>query len=67
MLKAITVGGVGTFVFSTFAALMVGYFLHYGGVPAIASFIGVAVAIGFIIIGVFGPNSRGCPPETVNY
>jgi putative MFS transporter len=52
---------------AAFAGLIVGYFLHYGGVPAIAVFIGVAMAIGIVIIGVFGPNTTGRPLESVNF
>lgn len=52
---------------AAFAGLMVGYFLHSGGVPAIAVFIGVAMAIGAIIIGVFGPSTLARPLEAVNH
>ena len=52
---------------AAFAALIVGFFLHFGGVPAIAAFIGVAMAIGVIIVGVFGPDTRARPLEAVNF
>ena len=52
---------------AAFAGLAVGYFLHSGGVAAIAVFIGVAMAMGAIIVGVFGPNTLGRPLEAVNH
>ncbi|WP_298161673.1 MFS transporter [Acidocella sp.] len=64
--------GVG-FVYSwsrlsaAFAGLAVGYFLNNGGVPAIAVFIGVTMAIAVIIIGAFGPPTRARALENVSH
>ena len=68
----IRAGGVGIVwswsrLAAAFAGLAVGYFLFYGGVPALAVFIGVAMAIGIVIVAVFGPNTAGRPLEAVNH
>ena len=52
---------------AAFAGLAVGYFLHNGGVPAIAVFVGVAIAIAVIIISAFGPRTLARALEAVSY
>jgi putative MFS transporter len=64
--------GIG-FVYSwsrsaaAFAGLAIGYFLHAGGVPAVAVFIGVAMVVAIVIIGVFGPHTGGRALEQINH
>ena len=52
---------------AAFAGLAIGYFLHAGGVPAVAVFIGVAMVIGIVMISVFGPSTRGRALEEINH
>lgn len=52
---------------AAFAGLAVGYFLNDGGVPAIAVFVGVTMAISVIIIAAFGPRTLGKPLEAINH
>jgi putative MFS transporter len=52
---------------AAFAGLAVGYFLHNGGVPAIAVFVGVAMAIAVIIISAFGPRTVARALEAVSH
>ncbi|OYV25040.1 MAG: MFS transporter [Acidocella sp. 20-63-7] len=52
---------------AAFAGLAVGYFLYDGGVPAIAVFIGVTMAIAVIIIGAFGPRTLARSLEVVSH
>jgi putative MFS transporter len=51
---------------AAFAGLMVGYLLADGGVPAVALFIGIAMAVGIAAIAVFGPSTRGVALEQLN-
>lgn len=43
---------------AAFAGLAIGYFLHSGGVGAVAAFIGVAMLVVIGVIGIFGPATR---------
>lgn len=52
---------------AAFAGLAVGYFLYAGGVPAVAVFIGVAMVVAMVIIGVFGPDTTARPLEDINH
>lgn len=52
---------------AAFAGLAVGYFLYAGGVPAVAVFIGVAMVVGVVMIGVFGPDTTARPLEDINH
>ncbi len=52
---------------AAFAGLAVGYFLHAGGVPAVAVFIGIAMVVGIVVIGVFGPDTKGLALEQINH
>ena len=51
---------------AAFAGLVIGTLLHSGGVPAVAVFIGGAMLVGIIIIGAFGPSTRGLALEQIN-
>jgi len=51
---------------AAFAGLLVGILLADGGVPAVAVFIGAAMAIGMIAIGAFGPSTRGVALEQLS-
>src|SRR6185437_10498133 len=51
---------------AAFAGLMVGYLLADGGVPAVALFIGIAMAVGIVAIAVFGPSTRGVALEQLS-
>ncbi len=51
---------------AAFAGLIVGILLADGGVPAVAVFIGAAMAIGMIAIGAFGPSTRGVALEQLS-
>lgn len=52
---------------AAFAGLAVGYFLNDGGVPAIAVFIGVTMAISVIMIVAFGPTTLARPLEAISH
>lgn len=52
---------------AAFAGLAIGYFLGAGGVPAVAIFIAIAMVIGIVVIGVFGPATRGISLERINH
>jgi putative MFS transporter len=52
-------------VSAAFAGLAIGYFLHTGGVPAVAIFIGVAMLVVIGVIGVFGPRTRELALEQI--
>ena len=52
---------------AAFAGLAVGYFLYAGGVPAVAVFIGIAMVVAMVVIGVFGPNTKGLALEQINH
>jgi putative MFS transporter len=51
---------------AAFAGLMIGSLLASGGVPAVATFVGAAMVVGFTLIGVFGPSTRGQRLEQLN-
>jgi putative MFS transporter len=52
---------------AAFAGLMIGYFLMVGGVPAVAVFICIAMVVGIVAIGVFGPKTSGLALERINH
>ena len=43
---------------AAFAGLAIGYILHTAGVPGVASFIAIAMAVVVVAIGGFGPRTR---------
>lgn len=51
---------------AAFAGLAIGYFLGAGGVPAVAIFIAIAMVVGIVVIGMFGPSTKGIPLEQIN-
>ncbi len=51
---------------AAFAGLAIGFFLKAGGTPAVALFIGAAMAIMVVTIGVFGPRTRGRSLEDIS-
>jgi MFS transporter, putative metabolite:H+ symporter len=51
---------------AAFAGLIVGFLLADGGVPAVAVFIGGAMAVGIGVIAAFGPSTRGVALEQLN-
>ena len=51
---------------AAFGGLAVGYFLHVGGVLAVAAFIGTAMLVGITMIGLFGPRTKGLALEEIN-
>ncbi len=51
---------------AAFAGLAIGYFLNAGGVPAVAIFIAIAMVVGIVVIGVFGPETKGVSLEKIN-
>ena len=51
---------------AAFAGLAIGYFLSVGGVPAVAVFIAIAMVVGIVVIGVFGPTTKGISLERIN-
>jgi putative MFS transporter len=50
---------------AAFAGLAIGYFLHTGGVTAVAAFIGAAMLVVIFVIGVFGPRTRDLALEQI--
>ncbi|MDE8344560.1 MAG: MFS transporter [Acidocella sp.] len=52
---------------AAFAGLAIGYFLHAGGVPAVAVFISIAVIVGMVMISVFGPRTSARALEEINH
>ncbi|WBO59510.1 MFS transporter [Acidocella sp. MX-AZ03] len=52
---------------AAFAGLAVGYFLSDGGVPAIAVFIGVTMAISIIMVFAFGPRTLAQSLEAISH
>lgn len=50
---------------AAFAGLAIGYFLHEGGVPAVALFIAVAMFVVIGVIGIFGPLTRDLALEQI--
>jgi len=51
---------------AAFAGLMIGFFLHHGGVIAVALFIAASMGVVIISIGGFGPRTRGLALEDIN-
>ena len=51
---------------AAFAGLVIGYFLGIGGVSAVAVFIAIAMVVGIVVIGVFGPKTKGISLEAIN-
>jgi putative MFS transporter len=51
---------------AAFAGLAIGVLLHSYGVPGVAVFIGVAMLVGMLMIGLFGPSTRGRSLEQIN-
>jgi putative MFS transporter len=51
---------------AAFAGLVIGALLATGGVPAVAVFIGGAMAVGIVVIGLFGPSTNGRALELLN-
>lgn len=52
---------------AAFAGLAIGHLLGAGGVPAVAVFIAIAMVLGIVVIGVFGPATGGLPLERINH
>src|SRR6185312_14775311 len=52
---------------AAFAGLAIGYLLGAGGVPAVAIFIAIAMVVGIVVIGVFGPATKGISLERINH
>jgi putative MFS transporter len=48
------------------AGLLIGFFLKEGGTPAVAAFIGSAMAVMVVTIGVFGPRTRHLALEEIS-
>jgi putative MFS transporter len=51
---------------AAFSGLIIGSLLATGGVPAVAAFIGGAMIVGMVVIGIFGPSTRGFTLEQLN-
>ena len=51
---------------AAFAGLAIGYLLGAGGVSAVAVFIAIAMVVGIVVIGVFGPATNGISLERIN-
>ncbi|HVC01508.1 MAG TPA: MFS transporter [Steroidobacteraceae bacterium] len=52
---------------AAFGGLAVGYFLHSGGVPAVAAFIAGAMLIAIAAIALFGPRTKGLTLEQIEH
>ncbi|RUL71879.1 MFS transporter [Dyella choica] len=52
---------------AAFAGLGIGYFLDLGGVLAVATFIAIAMLVGIVAIGVFGPSTKGVALEHISH
>ena len=52
---------------AAFAGLVIGYLLGAGGVSAVAVFIAIAMVVGIVVIGAFGPATKGIPLERINH
>jgi putative MFS transporter len=50
---------------AAFGGLAIGYFLHSGGVPAVAIFIGIAMLVVIGVIGFFGPATKELALEQI--
>lgn len=51
---------------AAFAGLAIGYLLNAGGALAVAVFIAIAMAVGIVMIGVFGPRTKGAALEEIS-
>jgi putative MFS transporter len=51
---------------AAFSGLIIGSLLVRGGVAAVAMFIGGAMLVGIVSIGLFGPATRGLTLEQLN-
>jgi MFS transporter, putative metabolite:H+ symporter len=51
---------------AAFSGLITGSLLATGGVPAVAVFIGGAMIVGIVVIGIFGPSTNGLALEQLN-
>ncbi len=51
---------------AAFSGLIIGSLLATGGVPAVAVFIGGAMLVGIVVIGIFGPSTKGLALEQLN-
>ena len=51
---------------AAFSGLAIGYFLHVGGVPAVAAFIAGAMLVAIASIALFGPRTKGLSLERIN-
>ena len=52
---------------AAFAGLAIGYLLSVGGVSAVAVFIAIAMVVGIVVIGMFGPATKGISLESINH
>jgi putative MFS transporter len=46
--------------------LLIGFFLHVGGTPGVAAFMGVAMVLMILVIAVFGPRTLRRPLEEIS-
>ncbi|HQT68481.1 MAG: MFS transporter [Rhodospirillales bacterium 20-60-12] len=51
---------------AAFAGLAIGLLLNVYGVPGVAVFIGIAMVVGIVMIGVFGPSTKGISLEQIS-
>lgn len=51
---------------AAFAGLAIGYLLHAGGALAVAAFIAIAMAVGIVMIGLFGPRTKKVSLEEIS-
>lgn len=51
---------------AAFAGLAIGYLLNAGGALAVAIFIAIAMAVGIVMISVFGPKTKGSALEEIS-
>jgi putative MFS transporter len=52
---------------AAFAGLAIGALLHAYGVAGVAIFIGIAMIVGMLAIGLFGPATKGLSLEQINH
>ena len=64
--RAVGFGYSWSRIAAAFSGLIVGTLLATGGVPAVAVFIGGAMAVGIGVIGIFGPSTNGLALEMLN-
>ncbi len=51
---------------AAFAGLAIGYLLNAGGALAVAVFIAIAMAVGIVMISIFGPQTKGSSLEEIS-